>query len=577
MSTPANGPQTALSDKLHAFKYRQPGETFRQAMSRIAWALKDNDEHFHQFRDILLDMRFMPGGRIQSAMGAPRRVTAYNCFVSGPIADTMTGGEASIMGRASQAATTMRLGGGIGYDFSTLRPRGALIRKLQSTATGPVSFMNIFDAVGRSISSSGHRRGAQMGVLRVDHPDIVEFVNAKQQQGALTGFNISVGITDAFMRAVENNDVFPLVFDKQVYGEVEARALFDQIMRSTWDWAEPGVLFIDTINDRNNLSYCEKITATNPCAEQPLPPFGACLLGSFNLVRYLILDDGQPVGLDLFKLQADVEPVVRAMDNVIDRTSYPLFEQEEEAQRKRRMGLGITGLATALEALGMTYGSEKFLTHMEDILLTLRNAAYSASADLAAEKGAFPMFEKEAYLNSYFVTRLSSRVRDKIAEHGIRNSHLLSIAPTGTISLCADNISSGIEPVLYHEEHRTIFIGLEAGDYTVQDYGYAQNWGTAKLAGECSVKEHLAVHEVATRYVDSAVSKTVNVDGNMPWEDFKQLYFKAWKAGAKGLSTFNADGKRMGIRKAAKPSAEAAAEPESACTFDPTTGRRECA
>ena len=323
------GPKISISEEIHAMKYRSKGETFTEAMARVADALKDSDEHFEALKKILYTQRFLPAGRVQSAMGAPRRVTPYNCFVSMTIEDSMEG----IMSAAHNAAKTMQMGGGIGYDFSTLRPRGALIKSLESRSSGPMSFMGIFDAVCKTIASAGHRRGAQMGVLRVDHPDIEEFISAKNNSTELTQFNISVGVTDAFMQAVKNGTDFDLVFGGQVYKTVSAKSLWDQILRCTWDWAEPGILFIDRINQKNNLWYCETIAATNPCGEQPLPPNGACLLGSFNLVKY-IKDNTDSTGyaFDFDKLAADIPHVVRAMDNVVDRATYPLPAQEKEAK-----------------------------------------------------------------------------------------------------------------------------------------------------------------------------------------------------------------------------------------------------
>lgn len=563
------GPQTELADRIHASKYRLPGESFRDAMNRVAAALKDSDEHYHALRAILLDQRFVPGGRIQSAMGSGRQVTAYNCFVSGTIADTMTGGDSSIMGRASEAAETMRRGGGIGYDFSTLRPSGAPIKKLGSTASGPVSFLKVFDAVGVSISSSGHRRGAQMGVLRVDHPDIEEFIRCKQADKSLTGFNLSVAVTDRFMRAVENDDTHQLVFERQVHREIRARDLWEQIMRSTWDWAEPGILFVDRINEMNNLVYCETISATNPCGEQPLPPYGACLLGSFNLPRYLVLDDaGMPVAFDAARLARDVPHVVRAMDNVIDRTSYPLHAQEEEARSKRRMGLGVMGLATALEALGHPYGSDRFLHVMRTILTRLRDRAYEASVELAQEKGSFLAYHRDGHMASRFVATLPVSLQDAIAAHGIRNSHLLSIAPTGTISRTCDFISSGIEPVFALETRRTMALGGQDVEVIEQDYAHRLGWERGKLASDCSADDHLRVLEVATEYVDSAVAKTCNVPASMPWAEFKALYARAWMSGCKGCTTFQTGGKKTALLTAAEG---------ASCTVDPQTGERECA
>jgi ribonucleoside-diphosphate reductase alpha chain len=358
-----------VSEFIYREKYLQPGETFEEGMTRIAGALQDNEEHFRMFRDILLDQRFLPAGRIQVAVGATRSTTPYNCFVSGTIDDSMDG----ICSRLTESLQTMRLGGGIGYDFSTLRPSGERIRSLDSHSCGPVGddnrtrgFMDLFDAGCSVISSAGHRRGAQMAVLRVDHPDIRHFIHCKRTQGRLTNFNISVGITDEFMAAVAEDGEFNLRFDGRTYETIRARNLWDEIMRNTWDYAEPGVLFLDTINKKNNLRYCEDIVATNPCGEQPLPPFGACLLGSFNLTKYIhqrwvvdpVTDEGLgPEYPDGFafnweQFKHDIPHVVRSMDNVIDRAIYPLPEQEIEAKSKRRMGLGITGLANTGEILG---------------------------------------------------------------------------------------------------------------------------------------------------------------------------------------------------------------------------------
>ena len=348
----------------------------------------------------------------------------------------------------------MRMGGGIGYDFSTLRPKGDLIVKLQSRSSGPISFMEIFDAVCRCTSSSGHRRGAQMGVLRIDHPDIFDFVRAKQNETFLKGFNISIAVTDEFMECKRDGKPFQLKFGGRVYREVDTNELWDAVMRSTWDWAEPGVLFIDTINRMNNLHYCETIAATNPCGEQPLPPFGACLLGSFNLVRY-VSKDMHGWRFDWDRLARDIAPVVRAMDNVVDRARYPLPQQEHEAKSKRRMGLGVTGLANAGEALGLPYGSKGFLDFTRRVLTLVRDESYRASARLAQEKGAFPLYSNE-YLDSKFVRTLPEDIQGLIEFYGIRNSHLTSIAPTGTISLCADNISSGLEPVFSYGMERTV-------------------------------------------------------------------------------------------------------------------------
>lgn len=571
------GPKTRESDRLHGSKYRSEGEDFREGVNRVANALKDSDAHYHALRDILGDMRFMPGGRIQSAVGSLRATTAYNCYVSGTIEDSFVHGDGNIMQRATEAAATMRMGGGIGYDFSTLRPRGSTIRKLQSHSTGPVSFMGIFDAVCKCVASSGHRRGAQMGVLRVDHPDIEEFLHAKQNTDHLTGFNISIAITDEFMEAVSHQREFHLRWGGEVYKSVDALALWEAIMRSTWDWAEPGVLFIDQINRMNNLWYCEQIAATNPCGEQPLPPYGACLLGSFNLTKYiykspprtLTMGEFQEWAFDWDQLERDIPDVVRAMDNVVDRSRYPLPAQQLEALSKRRMGLGVTGAANAGEALGFTYGSTEYLQWMGDVLRAITVQAYAASARLAGEKGAFPLCD-ERYGQGLFIRSLPQDVQDLIEDNGTRNSHLTSIAPTGTISMCADNVSSGIEPVFDYRTSRTILMPDGPWEADWQDYGVAEFGVRGKRASEVTAHEHVAVLTEAQRHVDSSVSKTCNVSGGMPWGDFKDLYWSAWEGGAKGCTTFNQDGKRMALLKAATP------EPES-CTIDPETGRRDCA
>jgi len=576
------GPTIGISEEIHAMKYRSKGESFRAAMTRVANALKDDEEHFNNFRDILYGMRFMPAGRVQSAMGAPRRVTPYNCFVSMTIPDSMEG----IMLAAQEAAKTMQLGGGIGYDFSTLRPSGALIKGLDSRSSGPLSFMGIFDAVCKTISSAGHRRGAQMGVLRVDHPDIASFIHAKTNSTAFTQFNLSVGVTDKFMQAVKDDDTFDLVFEGRVYDTINARALWDDILRCTWDWAEPGILFIDRINKKNNLHYCETIAATNPCGEQPLPPNGACLLGSFNLTRYVYKDE-DGYGFDYESLKHDIPHVVRAMDNVVDRAVYPLPAQELEAKSKRRMGLGVTGVANAIEAMGHDYGSPMFLLTLEKIMKLIRDTCYTASVSLAAEKGPFPLYREE-FLDSEFAKTLPADIRDMISRYGIRNSHLLSVAPTGTISLSADNVSSGIEPVFSYGFDRTIQTFDGPRVERVDDYGYRVFGVKGCKADDLPVLAHVDVLNMASRYVDSACSKTCNVGDDVSWEEFKAVYMAAYDGGASGCTTFRASGKRYGILNASSSEdvvEEKVEEDNSdfvdenaggACYFDSVTGQREC-
>ena len=819
------GPKLKISDEIHAMKYRLKGETFKDSMVRVADALKDNEDHYKALKSILLEQRFLPAGRVQAAMGAPRVVTAYNCFVSSTIPDSMDG----IMKAATEAAETMRLGGGIGYDFSTLRPRGDHIRSLDSKSSGPISFMGIFDSLCKTIASAGHRRGAQMGVLRVDHPDIEEFVKAKTNTTNLTQFNISVGITDKFMEAVEKDTMFDLVFDGRVHKTIRAKALWDDIMRATWDWAEPGILFIDRMNQKNNLWYCETIAATNPClhpdsiietvhgrvkikditeptyvytmqsdgslgirkssaswvskqnattikitvgsgksvtctpdhkimvvgkgwveagslaigdklvhlcrsrrgaaysgvklsteenrayqmehrliwegvhgkipedydihhvngdsydnyldnfecishsehstltryqcandhmrnglnekgkwrflkgdkkpktiipmpeelrssmknsssacvvsieegpvtdvydltvedthnfisdfivvhncGEQPLPPYGACLLGSFNLTKYIDFKGELPF-FDFALFREDIPHVVRAMDNVIDRTYYPLPEQEKEAKSKRRMGLGLTGVANAIEVLGAKYGTDDFCEILEQIMTVLRDEAYAASIGLAMEKGAFPMFRTDV-LDSAFAKTLPENLRHLIYSVGIRNSHLLSIAPTGTISLSADNVSSGIEPVFSLWYDRTIQTFEGPKVERVEDYGFRVFGVSGATANSLSVFDHVKVLNVASKYVDSACSKTCNVGPDVSWEDFKRVYWEAYKGGASGCTTFRSAGKRYGIlnaNAAEEVAEEHTEEPDtfvnetegSACYFDPQTGQRTC-
>ncbi len=546
-------------------KYRQPGETFTQKCGRVAGALADNMDHMIAFKDILREQRFLPGGRVQSSVGSVRQTTAFNCFVMRKVPDSLDG----IADVAKEAAKTMQLGGGVGYDFSGIRPRDSRVKSTQSTASGPVSFMQVFDAWCKTIVSAGHRRGAQMGCLRVDHPDIMEFVTAKTNSHNLTQFNVSVLVTDKFMEAVKNDGEFDLEFEGHVYSTVRAVSLWESILRATWDWAEPGVLFVDQINRMNNLYYCEDISASNPCGEQPLPAYGACLLGSFNLTKYL--EDGK------FKwdvLAGDIPHVVRAMDNVIDETVYPLKEQEDEAKSKRRMGLGITGLANVLGALGIEYGTDPAKIFVSDIMQFLANECYMASARLGQEKGAFPKYDPFYYRQGSFFKRLDPDVREEIAKAGIRNSHLISIAPTGTISLTANNVSSGIEPIFSYEYDRTIQTSQGVVVEKVQDYAY-RKWGIkCKTADQVPVKDHVGMLCAAQYWVDSACSKTCNVGEDVVWEDFKDVYMQAFDGGAKGCTTFRANGKRFGILNAS--SSEEVVVEGGACYVDLETGIRSC-
>ena len=565
------GPQIQACDDLHAQKYRLPNESFNEACARQAGAMADDDEHRTAFKNILLNQRYMPAGRVQAAMGSPKNVTAYNCFVSGTIKDSMD----SIMDKAKEAAETMRRGGGIGFDFSRIRPRNDRIVSLDSSASGPVSFMAIFDSVCNTIVSAGHRRGAMMAVLRVDHPDIEEFIRAKKDSTTLTNFNVSVGVTDEFMDCVAKNKLFSLEFEGRIYNTVDAAALWDEIMRNNWDWAEPGVLFLDRINEDNNLYYTETIEATNPCGEQPLPPYGACLLGSFNLVKYMEKANQHKdyYTFDYLQFKMDIPHVVRAMDNVIDRTQYPLVAQEKEAKAKRRMGLGITGLANVLTLMGIKYGSSEAVRITRKITKTLMCGTYETSAILAKEKGTFPLYSDE-YLDSKFIQRLPLDIQDLIKRHGIRNSHLTSIAPTGTISFTADNISSGVEPVFSNQLDRTV--QTEQGPIIVplKDYVY-NTYGLRNVeADDLSTDDHLDMQIAVQPFVDSAVSKTINVSEKVTFDEFKDIYMKAWKGKLKGCTTFRLAGKRYGILNKVEPLEEPIEG--AACFIDPATGNKEC-
>ena len=573
------GPKMKISKEIWETKYAAyPGETHSDAMSRIAKSLEDNVEHGKALYDILSTMRFLPAGRIQAGAGSSRKVTMMNCFVSGVIEDSMQ----SIMQRASEAAETMRMGGGIGYDFSNIRPRGDLIKSMNSRASGPVSFMGIFDAICKTVASAGHRRGAQMATLRVSHPDIEEFIDAKRDNDTLTAFNISVAITDEFMNAVHQDNTFDLTFEGHVYKTVRARDLWDKIMLSTWDWAEPGVIFIDRMNKENNVSYAQEIISTNPCSEIPLQAYGACLLGSFNLVKYIRDEElTNTKYLDYIGLVNDIPHVVRMMDNVNDRTIYPLPEQQAEALKFRRIGIGVTGMANALELLGFTYGSDSYIQQQSSILRLIRDCCYRSSTELAGEKGSFPLLNRDKFLSSPFVLRLPSDIRELIKEHGIRNSHLLSLAPTGTISITADNVSSGIEPVFSHSYKRTIqtFDGPVVED--VEDYAYHYYGLKGKTANECSVMDHVKVAAHAQRYVDQSISKTCNVGDDVTFEEFKDVYLEAYHKGCKGVTTFRNAGKRYGVLVNKPSTTEATSDDEidktpTACYINPTTGKKEC-
>lgn len=512
------------------------------------------------FHDAFVDFGFLPAGRILAGAGTGRNVTLFNCFVLGRIEDDLS----DIFENVKQAALTMQAGGGIGHDFSTLRPKGALVRSIGADASGPVSFMDVWDAMCRTIMSAGQRRGAMMATLRCDHPDIEDFIAAKSDPARLRNFNLSVLVTDAFMAAVREGKSWDLVFAGKVYKTVAARALWEKLMRATYDYAEPGVIFIDRINAQNNLAYCETISATNPCGEQPLPPYGACLLGSINLAA-LIRDPFQDrAALDMALLEKRVASAVRFLDNVIGISRYPLKAQAEEARAKRRIGLGITGLADALIFCGLHYGTEGARAQAARWMAAIQNAAYRASALLAAEKGPFPLYDAQAFLARPNVLRLEPDARALIAEHGIRNGCLTSIAPTGTISLLAGNVSSGVEPVFDFTYRRRVLHEAAHVEETVEDFAYARYRALHPdgalpdafvRAGELPPAEHLAMQAALQPYVDSAISKTINCPEDMPFEAFRDVYAQAYALGLKGCTTYRPNTITGAVLLASEPAA----------------------
>jgi ribonucleoside-diphosphate reductase alpha chain len=533
-----------------------------------AEAPEDQRKAALQFAGALAGHKFLPAGRILAGAGADRSVTLFNCFVMGAIPDSMDG----IFSGLREAALTLQQGGGIGYDFSTLRPKGALVEGVGADASGPVSFMEVWDAMCRTIMSAGSRRGAMMATLACDHPDIEDFIDAKRESGRLTMFNLSVLVTDAFMDAVTRDADWDLKFGGKIYRTVKARELWDRITRATYEYAEPGVIFIDRINAQNNLGYCETIHATNPCGEQPLPPYGACLLGSINLAQLVKNPFGADAALDEDELARLTTTAIRFLDDIIDVSRFPLPEQQAEAKAKRRIGLGVTGLADALIFCRTRYGSAESIVLIERWLKVLRHAAYRASAELAKEKGAFPLFDAHEFLKRPHIMALPEDIRVQIAAHGIRNGLLTSIAPTGTISLFAGNVSSGIEPVFAYTYTRKILkadgtrIEEDVSDYAYRKFRTLFGEDTALPdyfvnAQELSPNEHLAVQAAAQKYIDSSISKTINVPVDISFEAFKDVYRHAYEMGCKGCTTYRPSEARGSVL--AVTPAQAPAPPES--------------
>ena len=546
-------------------------ETVEQTWERIAGALaeaeKDPKAWGPKFYSALEDFKYLPAGRITAGAGTARQVTLFNCFVMGTVPDSMGG----IFDMLKEAALTMQQGGGIGYDFSTIRPKGASVLGVAADASGPLSFMDVWDAMCRTIMSAGSRRGAMMATMRCDHPDVEDFITAKSDPARLRMFNMSVLITDPFMEAVKADKPWDLVFKGQVYRTVQARALWDAIMTGTYNYAEPGVIFIDRINQSNNLIYCETIAATNPCGEQPLPPYGACLLGSINMARLVADPFEANARLDVPNMAELVATAVRMMDNVVDTSLFPLEAQRAEAQAKRRIGLGVTGLADALLMVGLRYGSEEAARQTDEWMHAIARAAYLASVELAKEKGAFPLFDAEKYLASGTMQNMDADVCDAIRKHGIRNALLTSIAPTGTISLYAGNVSSGIEPVFAYAYTRKVLqkdgsrTEEEVVDYAVQMWRDLK--GDAPLpdyfvnAQTLAPLDHVRMQAAAQKWIDSSISKTINCPEDISFDDFKEVYMAAWDQGCKGCTTYRPNdvtGSVLSVSEGKSPSEEPA-------------------
>ena len=544
-----------IAEQIWDMKYRFKGadgtakdvtveDTWRRIARDLAQVESKADVWEDKFFNALEDFKYLPAGRITAGAGTARRVTLFNCFVMGTVPDSMSG----IFDMLKEAALTMQQGGGIGYDFSTIRPRGADVLGVSADASGPLSSMDVWDAMCRTIMSAGSRRGAMMATMRCDHPDVEDFIAAKSDPARLRMFNMSVLVTDPFMEAVKADGSWDLVFGGKVYKTVQARDLWNKIMQATYDYAEPGVIFIDRINAANNLNYCETIAATNPCGEQPLPPYGACLLGSINLARLVAQPFEDDAHLDQDAMSELVATAVRMMDNVVDVSNFPLPEQAAEAQNKRRIGLGVTGLADALLMVGLRYGSDEAAAQTEAWLKAIARASYLASVELAKEKGAFPLFDAEKFLASGTMMQMDDDVRDAIREHGIRNALLTSIAPTGTISLYAGNVSSGIEPVFAYAYTRKVLqkdgsrTEEEVVDYAVQMWRELK--GDTPLpdyfvnAQTLPPADHVKMQAAAQKWIDSSISKTINCPEDISFDAFKDVYMQAWDTGCKGCTTY---------------------------------------
>ena len=533
-----------LKDQNGAFLEHTVEDTWRRIAVALSKAEANPKKWESIFYDSLTDFKFLPAGRIIAGSGTARNVTLFNCFVMGVIPDSMSG----IFDMLKEAALTMQQGGGIGYDFSTIRPKGSIVKGIAADASGPVSFMDVWDSMCRTIMSAGSRRGAMMATMRCDHPDIEEFIAAKSDSKKLRMFNLSILVSDAFMEALKKGEDWRLTFNDKIYKVIKAADLWDKIMRATYNYAEPGVIFIDRINEANNLRYCETITATNPCGEQPLPPYGACLLGSINLARLVEYPFGENAHLDVSQLENLVATAVRMMDNVIEVSQFPLEVQKLEALNKRRIGLGVTGLADALLMVGLRYGSDEAVEKTEEWMKLIARASYKASINLAKEKGAFSLFDPEKLIASGNMKQMDDDIKQAVRKFGIRNALLTSIAPTGTISLYAGNVSSGIEPVFAYSYTRKVLqndgshIEEEVVDYAVQMW--RDKFGDAQLpdyfvsAQNLTPSDHVKMQAAAQKWVDSSISKTINCPEDISFDDFKEVYMQAYDTGCKGCTTY---------------------------------------
>ncbi len=560
-----------ISEEIWNRKYRYMGggkvpedKTVEDTMLRVARAAAASESRRkyweNRFAEALTGFKFLPGGRIIANAGTSRsEVTMFNCYVMNNIEDSIDG----IFDTVKESALTQKQGGGVGFDFSTLRPAGAPIKGCEAHSSGPVSFMQVLDSTCRTIMSAGQRRGAQMAVMRCDHPDIEKFITAKRENKALQMFNMSVAATDKFIKSVANHQDWELIFKEQVYKTVHAKELWELVMKSTYDFAEPGVIFIDRVNSMNNLYYCEEIRATNPCGEQPLPPYGACLLGSLNLTKFVKSPFSSRAKVDFAGIEKTTKVAARLLDNVIEMSNYPLEAQRREAYSKRRMGIGITGLADMFLFMGVKYGSAESLKLAGEIMRTITCAAYEASIENAEEKGAFQLFDAEKYSSGKFIATLPKEIQNGIRKHGVRNSHLTSIAPTGTISLFAGNVSSGLEPVFAFRYKRKVRNNHEhdVSEFTVTDYAYRaylNHIGKTDIdlqdlpdhfisADRITPMEHLDIQAELQQHVDSSISKTINIPEDFPFEDFKNIYMEAYKRGLKGCTTFRPSAAIQGV------------------------------